>query len=360
MKRIELQRAVISAGLVLFALLLLGAVVVGPPSTGTGGIAVLGGGGTNNNFTNATFWNSVTTTGQTKTAWSAYAIAGQTDNVWAAYNTNGTLLDYVKSNGTFTATSLGVGGDGENSAANPSLLLYGTNSSGQTITNRFTVTNSVLRIDSALNGAAFGAPILFRMDGSVDFNSAAFTISAGGNASAAGSVTISSSGGFIFNNSSLLTSPSDGIVSLLNNAQTSFTRLTVGPNTKTFPAWTVNGSGFTLTGGDGTSNSTNSLTIPGKLILGPSGASLTNILTGSATLDFPNSALNAVTDLPITVTGAASGDCVLVGVPQPSATGIVGTFSGFASNNTVFVRFDSSAINQDPASGTFKVTVIKF
>jgi hypothetical protein len=86
------------------------------------------------------------------------------------------------------------------------------------------------------------------------------------------------------------------------------------------------------------------------IVLGPSGGTITNILTGSATLDFASTTVGAVADLPITVTGAASGDVVEVGVPQASATGIIGSFSGFASNNTVFVRFTSTGTAQDPAS----------
>lgn len=89
-------------------------------------------------------------------------------------------------------------------------------------------------------------------------------------------------------------------------------------------------------------------------------ATVTNILSGSATLDFGSTSSGAVADLAITVTGAASGDVVSVGVPQGSATGIIGTFSGFASNNTVFVRFIPTAATQDPASGTFNVLVTKF
>ena len=93
---------------------------------------------------------------------------------------------------------------------------------------------------------------------------------------------------------------------------------------------------------------------------GLNGVALTNILSGSATLDFPSTTLGAVSDLPITVTGAASGDVVEVGVPQGSATGITGSYSGFASNNTVYVRFTSTLAGSDPASGVFKVLIFKF
>lgn len=83
------------------------------------------------------------------------------------------------------------------------------------------------------------------------------------------------------------------------------------------------------------------------------------VLKGSATLDFGSTASNSETDLTITVTGAADGDVVSLGVPNASAT--TGTFFAWVSaSNTVTVRFhNGSGGSVDPASGTFKVTVTK-
>ena len=83
-------------------------------------------------------------------------------------------------------------------------------------------------------------------------------------------------------------------------------------------------------------------------------------LKGSATLDFPSTATMAVSDLTITVTGAADGDAVFLGVPNAS-TLASGSFSAWVSAaNTVTVRFaNNSGGALDPASGTFKVTVNK-
>ena len=81
-------------------------------------------------------------------------------------------------------------------------------------------------------------------------------------------------------------------------------------------------------------------------------------LTGSATLDFASTAAGAVSDLTITVTGAADGDVVTLGVPNGSVTATA-TYSAWVSAaNTVTVRFSPKA-TEDPASGTFKVRVIK-
>jgi len=81
-------------------------------------------------------------------------------------------------------------------------------------------------------------------------------------------------------------------------------------------------------------------------------------LVASATLDFPNTTSNNVADLTITVTGAALGDAVSLGIPNASVTPTA-TFSAWVSAaNTVKIRFSPKA-TENPASGTFKVSVIK-
>ena len=88
---------------------------------------------------------------------------------------------------------------------------------------------------------------------------------------------------------------------------------------------------------------------------------LARVLKGSGTLDFANTAAGAVTDLTITVTGAADGDVVSLSVPNASQT-TTGSFSAWVSaTNTVTVRYRIAALvgSEDPASGVFKVTVTK-
>jgi len=84
------------------------------------------------------------------------------------------------------------------------------------------------------------------------------------------------------------------------------------------------------------------------------------LLTGSATLDFGNTSPQNSSDLTITVTGASDGDPVTVGAPNGSVLSN-SSYSAFVSaSNTVTVRFNNySSGSQDPASGTFKVTVNK-
>lgn len=84
-------------------------------------------------------------------------------------------------------------------------------------------------------------------------------------------------------------------------------------------------------------------------------------LNGSATLDFGNTAAGTSSDLTITVTGAADGDVVSLGVPNGSTLSN-GCFTTWVSaSNTVTVRFTNNDLltSLDPASGTFKVTVFK-
>jgi hypothetical protein len=85
-----------------------------------------------------------------------------------------------------------------------------------------------------------------------------------------------------------------------------------------------------------------------------------NGLKGSATLDFGNTAAQSSADLTITVTGAADGDIVIVG-PVNASTNANSCFTAWVSAaNTVTVRFNNySSAAIDPASGTFKVYVIK-
>jgi hypothetical protein len=83
-----------------------------------------------------------------------------------------------------------------------------------------------------------------------------------------------------------------------------------------------------------------------------------NGLSGSGTLDFPSTGAHSSSDLTITVTGAAVGDIVMLGTPVQD---IDATFTAFVSAaNTVTVRFNHyGSGTTNPASGTFKVYVIK-
>jgi hypothetical protein len=116
------------------------------------------------------------------------------------------------------------------------------------------------------------------------------------------------------------------------------------------------GFGATISGGLVTDTAAvgTSLTVGG-------GAAITKILSTTATLDFPSTPAQTSSDLTVTVTGAAVGDVVGLGVPNAS-TAASGSYSGWVlSANTVKVRFENNSTGSlDPTSGTFRVIVTHF
>lgn len=104
---------------------------------------------------------------------------------------------------------------------------------------------------------------------------------------------------------------------------------------------------------------TNGILVPsaGGLTLG-TGGTVTNMLFGSAALNFPSTGASAKADLSITVTGTVEGDEAFVGVPATAAQ-VTGNFTWYTSNDTVWVRFFSGAAAQNPANATFKAIVFK-
>jgi hypothetical protein len=83
-------------------------------------------------------------------------------------------------------------------------------------------------------------------------------------------------------------------------------------------------------------------------------------LTGSATLNFPSTTTLLSADLTITVTGAALGDVVSLGVPNAAVNANTSYSAWVSAANTVTVRFNNySSGTVDPASALFKVFVTK-
>ena len=83
------------------------------------------------------------------------------------------------------------------------------------------------------------------------------------------------------------------------------------------------------------------------------------IVTATATLNFPSIAAAATADLTMTVTGAALGDVVILGLPDSPAAGIV-FFAFVSAADTVKVRaMNITGSGVDPASAIYRATVIK-
>lgn len=97
----------------------------------------------------------------------------------------------------------------------------------------------------------------------------------------------------------------------------------------------------------------------GAITIGSSGSSISKVLTATASLDFGSIAAQTSADLTVTVTGAATGDAVVMGLPAAPESGVV--FNAFVSSaNTVTIRATNATSGAvDPASATFRATVIQ-
>ena len=93
--------------------------------------------------------------------------------------------------------------------------------------------------------------------------------------------------------------------------------------------------------------------------IGAAGVAVESVLANSASLNFAEIAAAASADLTITVTGAAVGDEVAVGLPAAPTAGII--YQAFVSAaNTVTVRATNiTASPVNPAAQTFSVAVFK-
>lgn len=91
------------------------------------------------------------------------------------------------------------------------------------------------------------------------------------------------------------------------------------------------------------------------------GALLATSLTQTATLDFASTIAGAVSDLTVTVTGAALNDPVDLGAPAASVPAGGNFFAWVSATNVVTVRYaDNSLVTTyDPASGTYTIKVWK-
>ena len=89
---------------------------------------------------------------------------------------------------------------------------------------------------------------------------------------------------------------------------------------------------------------------------------LARTLTTTSVLNFNDTSPSSSTDLTITLTGAANGDPVSLGVPNESVSGNSSFSAWVSAANTVTVRFSNNDLTSviDPASGTFRVSIIKY
>lgn len=224
--------------------------------------------------------------------------------------------------------------------------------------NNWGVSGSMLGINSAGSTSTSAFLLDIQRDGT-----RLFTVNGTGNAIATGTaqsaaLLLNASGWFQWQGRSVMYSPADGIIRMMNAAENGFTRLTLGPATSSHPALAKNGTGLKTVLGDA---SANCALETGNLTVGSGGTAISKVLSATATLDFASTNAGADTDLTITVTGAAVGDVVVLGIANASQVANAQFTFWVSAADTVTVRFHNGELltARDPASGTFRATVIQ-
>ena len=88
---------------------------------------------------------------------------------------------------------------------------------------------------------------------------------------------------------------------------------------------------------------------------------LSKTLTTTATLNFPSTGAQSSSDLTVTLSGVALGDVVAIGPDNASVVANSCYSAWVSSTNTVTIRFNNySTATLDPASGSFRISVIKY
>lgn len=89
---------------------------------------------------------------------------------------------------------------------------------------------------------------------------------------------------------------------------------------------------------------------------------LAKTLTATASLDFSNTVASSSSELTITLTGAAEGDVVSLGIPNAAVMPNSSFTAWVSAANTITVRFcnNDAANSQNPNVATFRVSLIKY
>lgn len=134
-------------------------------------------------------------------------------------------------------------------------------------------------------------------------------------------------------------------------------------------AGTLAVGGINVTGGGGITGADASLagivdidvlSVGNGLTVGSGGVAVQKILWATATLDFPSIAAGGQQELTVTVTGAAVGDVVCLGLPAAPAAGIDFTAYVSAANTAKVRAVNPTGSAVDPASGTYRLMVVSF
>ena len=138
--------------------------------------------------------------------------------------------------------------------------------------------------------------------------------------------------------------------------------ITGGGSSSSFPAWKRSSTSWIARLAD---DSANAPVETGNLTIGNGGTAITKVISVTDSLDFGAWSGFDCQDrtLTVSVTGAADGDTVSIGVPNALSSFAGVQFTGYVSaSNQVTVRGCkvTSGASSDPASATVRVTVFKF
>lgn len=114
--------------------------------------------------------------------------------------------------------------------------------------------------------------------------------------------------------------------------------------------------GSASAGAVNTAGAAGGIFLSGATSIGSGATPILKHLSATATLDFGNLAAIGCEDLTMTVTGAAVGDTVALGVPNASIVTNGNFFGWVSSANTVSIKF-CTVVSGDPASGSFRADV---
>jgi len=99
----------------------------------------------------------------------------------------------------------------------------------------------------------------------------------------------------------------------------------------------------------------------GNVAIGTTGTPIQKVMSTTAVLDFPSTLTLTSSDLNITLTGAADGDVVQLGIPNAAVLANSCWTAWVSAANTITVRFNNySGGSLNPASGTFRVAITQF
>ena len=302
---------------------------------------------------NTLAWNGITSTGQISgSAVSSTGAARATTNLELVAPTSPFLV-YVSSDNTLNTVSIRRGTNGQ------SLRIYGTS-------------------DLADGAVGSGGSNYRRLViGMTSAGAASITAEGLGTGASGNNLSLSSSGKTFLNHDS-----GNGWLYIQPNGNLSSGLIYCGGNQfRVASDWTLYACSTTDAGGTvdtsfsrssagvwkmgtGGNNALGSLlltnlTASGTVTVG-SGTPIARVLSATATLDFPSIASNDTHTLTITVTGAVAGDSVFLGVPAALDAGLIFCASVTATNTVTVRMHNSSGGSTDPASATFRATVMQF